>query len=390
MIRPGYILIFLLITALHYSCGRNVADPQFSVDMQQNSNTAGTKIVSHAERFTIERQDGYSKLTVIDPWQGAQGINHTYYLVSRGTEIPDGIDPAGIIFVPVQKIVCMSTTHLAMISALDEDESIVAVSGAEFIYDKELSGKAHNHEIYDVGYEAGLNSELVIRISPDLIMMYGIGSESAGHVNKIRELGFSIIFNADYLENDPLGKAEWIRLFGALYCKEAMADSIFNEISADYLSIKKIIKEKTYDRPKVMLGLPYKDTWFISPGNSYISKIIADAGGDYLWTDIESSFSMPYGIENVYLKAVTADYWLNTGIARSKGEISAVDPRLAGIQCFKRGNIFNNDKRINEKGGNDYWESGSLYPNLILRDIASILHPGILAPYDLYYYRKLN
>ncbi len=386
MTRRGCILIFLLIAAIYTGCKRNISGLQADQVVQKNAPLTGGKIILYAERLTLERENGYLKLTVVDPWQGAQDVNHSYYIVKRGSEIPEGIDSSGVIFAPVKKIICMSTTHLAMISALKEEESVVAVSGAEFIYNEELSEK----EIPDVGYEAGLNNELVIRISPEVIMMYGIGSESAGHVNKIRELGFNVIFNADYLENDPLGKAEWIKLFGALYCKEEMADSIFNRISADYLNIIDTIKLKAGNKPKVMLGLPYKDTWFISPGNSYISKIISDAGGEYLWADVESSFSMPFGIENVYQKAVTADFWLNTGVARSKDEISSVDPRLAELSCFKKGNLFNNDKRLNKKGGNDYWESGSLYPNIILRDIASILHPGILDHYDLHYYRKLK
>ena len=68
---------------------------------------------------------------------------------------------------------------------------------------------------------------MILSISPDLVMMYGIGSESLGYIGKIKELGIKVMFNADYLETDPLGKAEWIKLFGALYCKESMADSIF-------------------------------------------------------------------------------------------------------------------------------------------------------------------
>jgi iron complex transport system substrate-binding protein len=219
--------------------------------------------------------------------------------------------------------------------------------------------------------------------------MYGIGSESAGYVNKIKELGVKTIFNADYLETDPLGKAEWIKLFGALYCKEELADSIFRSLSEEYLLTKSYIEKNTANKPKVLLGLPYKDTWFISPGNSYISTIITDAGGDYLWKETESSYSMPYGIENVYLKALEAEYWLNTGSAYSKDDIISVDKRLADLECFKKANLYNNNNRVNENGGNDYWESGSLYPQLILRDIAAIIHPGLF-PDALYYYRKLD
>ena len=343
-----------------------------------------------AERITIQETDSCTIVTVINPWQGAKGINNISYLIRRGSKIPPGIDSAEVIFVPLEKIICMSTTHLAMISALNEENTISGVSGARFIYRKTLYDKVKNGQILDIGYEANLNKELIIKTSPDLIMMYGIGSESAGYINKIKELGVKTIFNADYLENDPLGKAEWIKLFGALYCKEEMADSIFRSLSEEYLQIKIFIDKNIDSRPGVILGLPFKDTWFISPGNSYISKIISDAGGNYLWKESESSVSMPFGIENVYLKALNADYWLNIGSVKSRDEIFSMDARLADLPCFKKGNLFNNNKRINNNGGNDYWESGSLYPQLILKDVASILHPGLFIMNELFYYRKLN
>ena len=58
------------------------------------------------------------------------------------------------------------------------------------------------------------------------------------------------------------------------------------------------------------------------------------------------------------MKAVSADYWLNAGSASSRGEIAAIDERLSQLECFKTGNIFNNNKRTGKEGGNDYWEGG--------------------------------
>jgi iron complex transport system substrate-binding protein len=344
---------------------------------------------SKAERFTLDRRNGYTVLKIINPWQGALNINMEYYLVKRGTELPAGLDSSAVLFVPVQKIICMSTTHVAMISALGEENTIKGMSGTGFIYDGNLVSKVNKGLIEDVGYEANLNKELILGIAPDLIMIYGIGSESAGYVGKLKELGVRVIFNADYLETDPLRKAEWIKLFGALYCKEDMADSIYKSEVEAYLNLKSFINEQASVRPKVLLGLPYKDTWYISPGNSFISKLISDAGGDYLWQNTESPVSMPYGIENVYLRAITADFWLNIGSINTKGEISMVDKRLEQLPCFEKGNLFNNNYRVTLSGGNDYWESGSLYPHLILKDIATILHPDLFNNDELFYYRKI-
>ncbi len=374
------ILIVLILTAL--GC-RTENKPGRQKALDQNNE------VIRAERFTLQKKNGLTEVRIINPWQGATGITQVYFLVNRGSELPAGIDSADVIFVPVRKIICMSTTHIAMISALHEEKSIVGVSGTNLIYSPRLIKDAESGLIADVGYEANLNKELILKLSPDLVMSYGIGSESTGYLGKIKELGIKIITNADYLEDDPLGRAEWIKLFGALYCKENLADSIFNAETGSYNNMALYIRQNIKFRPKVLLGLPFKDTWYISPGNSFISKLISDAGGDYLWSDIKSSMSIPYGIENVFLRGLNADYWLNIGTAKSKIEISAIDQRLEELPCFKNDNLFNNINRTTDSGGNDFWESGSLHPYLILKDLAAILHPELFSDHNLRYYRKI-
>jgi iron complex transport system substrate-binding protein len=346
--------------------------------------------VNHAERFKIDKQNGFTQISVINPWQGAKEIKQVYTLVKSGDPLPTGFDSASVIFTPVKKIICMSTTHVGMILALGEEGTISGVSGAGFLFSDKLVRNADEGRIKDVGYEINLNKELILKISPDLIMMYGIGSESAGYVGKIKELGIKVLFNADYLETDPLAKAEWIKLFGALYCKEHLADSIYSSVVQSYNGIKDYIAKNISYKPKVLLGLPYKDTWYISPGNSFVSKLISDAGGSYLWKDTESSVSMPYAIENVYLAALSAEFWLNIGDINSKDEIIMMDQRLGDLPCVKMSNLFNNNKRVTKTGGNDFWESGTLSPHVLLKDIASILHPDLFKSEELYYYRKIN
>jgi iron complex transport system substrate-binding protein len=375
-----FILIITLFTTS--ACGRR---DRKRADIFRK---AGNEI-ERAERFTLEKKDGWTEVKIINPWQGATDVSQIYYLVKRGSELPAGLDSGAVIFVPLKKIICMSTTHLGMISAIGEGKSIVGVSGTNFIYSPELNKNVERGFIVDVGYEANLNKELILKISPDLIMIYGIGSESAGYIGKIKELGTKIIINADYLETDPLSRVEWIKLFGALYCKESLADSIYKSEVAEYGKLKSYIDQNTTKKPKVLLGLPFKDTWYISPGNSFISKLISDAGGDYLWMNTKSSMSMPYGIESVYLQGLKADFWLNIGSVTSKNEISNVDQRLDDLPCFKNDDLFNNNKRVTVNGGNDFWESGSLYPHLLLKDIATILHPELFSEHELTFYRKI-
>jgi iron complex transport system substrate-binding protein len=346
--------------------------------------------VEYAKKFKIEKKEGYSILTIINPWQGAVDVNNNYWLVKRGDRIPAGIDTSSVIYVPVRRIICMSTTYLAMISALGEDSAVKGISGVDLIFNEDLREKVEMGEVADVGYEDNLNKELIIQIDPDLLMVYGVGSESSGYLNKIKELGYRTIFNADYLETDPLGKAEWIKVFGVLFCKEKEANNLFFSISNKYNKLKSFIREKILKHPAVLLGLPWKDTWFVSPGNSYMNTMISDAGGDYLWKDTRSELSMPYGIENVYLKAMEAAYWLNIGSVNNRGEITAIDTRLGDLPPFRNGKLFNNNNRVTIRGGNDYWESGAINPHIILKDIGAILHPELFPGYELFYYKKIN
>ena len=359
-------------------------------DLNSESRQNDTAVISFAKRLTIEKYDGYSLLQIKDPWQGAGNVYYTWYLVPQGNKPPAGLEESQIIPIPVKKIVCMSTTYLPMISALGEERSIIGISGSRYIYSSDFLNHYRNGEIHEVGYDENLNKELLLSISPDLVIAYGVGSESEGYVGKLRNLGIKIIYNADYLENDPLSKAEWIKFFGFLFGKDSLASEIFQSIAEEYLSLKEYISGKIDNRPSVMLGLPYRDSWYVSPGNSYIARIISDAGGRYIWSDLKSDLTLPYSFESVFVKAVKADFWLNTGNASSLEELVAIDPRFRKLKCFKDGNIYNNNRRVNREGGNDYWESGALNPQIILRDIASILHPELFSDHTLYYYQKLN
>ncbi len=378
-VYTSFFLIFIFLQGCH-----GVGQPESEIVDDADAKP------QYASLFSVDHTDSCTVISISNPWQGAENVRFNYYLVRQGMRLPGGLDSSDVIFTPVKRIICMSTTHLAMISALDEENTLVGISGKNYIYSAGIRRKVTADSIKDVGYNTNLNKEMILNLSPDLVIMYGVGSESAGYVSRIRELGIKIFFDAEYLENDPLARAEWIKVFGALYCREKMADSIFRYEVKAYNDLKLFVNKRIKKRPSVLLGLPFKDTWYISPGNSFMSKLIYDAGGNYLWADNRSKVAVPMGIENVYVKAMLADYWLNTGNATSLKEISIVDNRLEDLPCFRNDNIYNNDRRITGDGGNDYWESGIIHPHIILKDIASILHPGMFANYILVYYRRIK
>jgi iron complex transport system substrate-binding protein len=344
----------------------------------------------YAERFSVIKHEGYSELTLINPFQGAKNENYRWILLNRDTTIDERADSSSVIKVPVQKLVCMSTTWLSMLKSLGCKNLIKGISGRNLVFDSELRAMMDSGDIRDVGFEDNLNKELIVAISPDVILNYGIGGESSGYVSKIREMGYKVVFLGDYLEREPLARVEWIKVLGLLIGKEKQADSLFSIIERRYNEIRDSVKNFSTVRPSVLLGLPWKDTWYVSPGNSFVSKMIEDAGGNYIWRETVSDVSMPYGLENVYLKAMKADFWFNTGAAESLNDIISVDPRLGQLPPFISGRVYNNNSRISFSGANDYWESGTMNPHIILRDLASVLHPELFNCDSLYYYKRLK
>ncbi len=343
-----------------------------------------------ASRFRIDDCQGYKRLVITDPWQNSSGTELTYYLAPHNVQLPDTVPEAAVIRVPIQRIVCMSTTHTAMLRALDAADIIVGVSGTDLIYDSLILDAVSCGMIHDVGYEANLDKELVVSLNPDLLMAYGVGASSAEYLRKLEEMGVKVMYNADYLEEHPLARCEWIRIFGILTGKEARADSLFYAVTAAYLSLAEMVTDSVREHPDVLLGAPWEDVWYISPANSYTGRLISDAGGRYLFDDLSEPNSVPFSVEAVFRRATDADIWINPGTAASLSAIAVDDHRMTKLPVWVAGNIWNNRNRMTPSGGNDYWESAVVHPELLLKDIISILHPGLLPDHRQLYYRRLE
>jgi iron complex transport system substrate-binding protein len=130
--------------------------------------------------------------------------------------------------------------------------------------------------------------------------------------------------------------------------------------------------------------------WYVSPANSYIGRFIADAGGKYIYSDMTGPNSVPLSVESVFRRAAEAEIWINPGTAETLSQITAADPRMASLPLFSEGNIWNNRRRITDAGGNDYWESAVVRPDLLLSDLVSIIHPDLMPDYVQFYYMRLK
>ncbi|MDD2381578.1 MAG: ABC transporter substrate-binding protein [Mariniphaga sp.] len=346
----------------------------------------------YAQNFQIERNEDFTKLTVFNPWGKAKKISLEYYLVERNRSIPDTLAAQSIIRIPVKRVVCLSTTHIAFLDALEEIEAVRGVSGLRYISNSTLNDRLKREEVVDVGYGQQLNYELIVRLDPDLVMVYGVDSDVTGPVRKLEELGIPAIVIGEYLEESPLGKTEWIKFVGALFQKEKEAGVYFNRTEKEYNRLKSMVEANTRRNhvkvPQVMVGSPYRDSWWVPGGKSYLANLIADAGGDYLGKKNSSHESYIISFENALAWASEADYWINMGNLGSKKEIMASDQRFGKFRVYNQGKIYNNIGRMGIHGGNDFWESGTVNPQRILQDLILIFYPGLVEG-ELYYYKEI-
>ena len=348
-----------------------------------------TKKAVEEKGFTIIKADKYRKLTVIDPWQKSQDNKFDYYLIEKGQTVPEMLKDKTVFFTPLQRVVCLSTTHIGFLDALGSLHTVCGLSGTVYVSNDSIKNGISSNRIREVGNEQGLNFEAIVQLKPDVVFAYGVGSEINAQMNKLRDLGIPTVLVGEYLEQSPLAKASWIKFFGAFFNKEELAGTIFDQIKKNYESVKSSVTNVA-SRPLVLTGLPFKDTWWIAGGQSNLAVLIQDAGGKFLWRENLSKEAFPVSLEEVFLRADGADFWINCGTAANLGSLLSFDPRFSVLQVVKKSQVYNNNLRSTPGDGNDYWESGVVHPDLILSDLVRIFHPEVAGNGGFHYYRKLS
>jgi iron complex transport system substrate-binding protein len=374
--------IVLCFLSLTIGCSRNRSSP-----VEKHNETGHS--VKYAKGFELLRKNGFLNLRVNNPWQQADGVTYEYWLGTASDSAGKNIPPDKFIQIPVNKVVCLSTTFIGFIDFLHREQTIKGISGKKYVTCPALLDKIANGEIPDVGYDENINYEKLVQIQPDVVFLYGITGSVATTLAKLNEMGIKAVVVAEYLEETPLAKMEWIKYMAAFYDLSEEAQRMFDSVANRYNRLARLASDQP-DKPTVLLGLPWGGTWYISGGQSYIARLIHDAGGLYLWRDLQYTDSQPVALEKVYTQAYNADFWLNSGDAWTKKDILQIDERFSRLKAFREDAVFNNNNQVNSMGGNAYFEKGVVEPDIILADIISVLHPHLLPSYQKKYYRKLE
>ncbi len=343
--------------------------------------------IKYAEGFKV-RFDGKIKwVDVIYPYQGATSGYH-YLLVPKGDSIPVHDKNTQVISIPIENIVCTSTTHIPLLDIIDETDKLVGFPTTDYISSEKMRRRIDEGSVVDLGIDKGMNLEKLFLLQPALVMGYAMSGD-IGQLKKIQEMGVPVVINAEYLEKHPLGRAEWIKFMGLFFNKEKVADSVFQVIETEYNKTAALASESSV-KPTVMSGIVYGDAWFMPGGQNFAARLLKDAGCNYLWADDTSQGFLELSFESVYQKANEADLWIGVGSFLSLEEIKNSEQRYSNFKPFKVKQVFTYNARKGAKGGSEFLELGYARPDLILKDLVKISHPDLLPDYELYFHKKLE
>ena len=347
---------------------------------------------SYATGFDISGAEGTAStlITVRNPWQGAEGVEKRLFIAREGERAPEGFD-GQVIEGTAERVVCMSSTYVAMIDALDCTERVVGVSGIDYIYNTRVREAAAEGRVRDVGHDSDINFELLMTLRPDVVLLYGVSGENGTANSKLDELNIPYLYLGDYVEESPLAKAEWTVVMAEILGVRERGEEMFAGIAERYTSLRERVAQSATERPTVMFNTPYRDTWYMPSSRSYAVQIVEDAGGRYIYDGNHGTSSQPIDLEQAYVLTREADFWINVGQYASIEDLRRAYPRFSGAKAVRKGRVYSADRRKTEKGGSDFWESAVVNPDVVLSDLVAVLQPELNIVGDsLTYYKQLE
>ncbi len=353
---------------------------------------APSSVITQAQGFSIANNGDYKTIRVTGAFP-EQELPYTYIVMDsslsrkRKQEIRK-FSASAHIEVPIKTIVVTSTTHIPSLEMLGVENSLVGFPNQDYISSQKTRDRINAGAVKELGQNESINTEVTIDLNPDVVVSFGVEGENKAMAS-ITRAGIPVLYNGDWVEQNPLGKAEWIKFFGVLFGKEKAADSIFAQIEKDYLETKKLA-QGVQDNPTVMSGAMFKDVWYLPHGNSWPAKMIADAGGNYLWKGTEGTGSISLSIESVLEKAQTADFWVAPAQYSSYSKLEKDNPVYARFNAFQNKKAYTFATKKGETGGLLYYELAPNRPDLVLKDLVHFLHPELLPDYEPQFFTPLG
>ena len=343
--------------------------------------------VKYAKGFSIENYSNYSIVTVKNPWPKASKT-YKYILKKKNGIIPDSLKNNIAINIPIQSIVVTSTTHIPSLEMLNEEKTLIGFPNLAYVSSEKVRALIDAKKIKELGNNQSLNTEVLIDLQPDVIIGYGLDNNNPT-LDNLEKSGLKVLLNGDWNEQTPLGKAEWIKFFGALYDKQEQANEIFSKIEKDYLKTIEIAKKATA-KPTILAGDVFEGKWYLPSGTSWGSLILKEANSNYLWQETTGTGSLSLSFETVFEKAKEADFWITSGQFSTLKEMTDANPHYGQFKAFQNKNVYSFAAKKGKTGGILYYELAPNRPDIVLKDLVKILHPELLVGYEPFFFEKLK
>lgn len=260
------------------------------------------------------------------------------------------------------RVAVMSTTHLPFVEAIQRGGRVVAAAALGRVRGAYWKRRAEDGSLVEIMGAQGADGEVLIAQRVDAIFDYPFGRSNVRSTN-----GSARRFPVtEYMEEHPLGRAEWIRFFGTVLQAEVEADSLFEAIVRRYVA--KEHESVASARPRVFFGSAWQGTWHVPPGDSYMARLINDAGGDFMFSASKGPSNMALGLEAVVAAAADAGRF---GVILSHGgRVGALemtgDTRLADMPVIHAGGFYMDSER------SDIFGEALLEPDVLLGELNCI------------------
>lgn len=340
----------------------------------------------YAKNLRIDSIDDCVELvTLRNPWDTTKTFAR-YALVKRGAESPSHLPEGTIeILVPVERSVVYSGVHIALLDELGTGQSVNGICDAAYVNNADIRARIAGGNLTDCGASTQPVMERIISLRPDIVLLSPY--ENSDDSGTFARIGINVVQAADYMESNPLARAEWMRFYGRLYGCGHSADSLFAEVEKRYIGIRRTASNAT-TKPSVLFDRIYNGQWSVPTSGSATGHLIADAGGRNPFDSYTSGGSAQLTPEEVLHTAQDADIWL---IRHNEPRMTlhrlGSDNRLyTQIKAYKNGNVLgcNTLER-------PLFEDGSFHPDLVLEEMVRIFHPDMLSdPDTLRYYKQIG
>ncbi|WP_298147801.1 ABC transporter substrate-binding protein [Flavobacterium sp.] len=372
MLRLKIIVIYLFL-AIAFQCK----------EAPKSKTESGINKITEAKGFSLYHYSNFKILSVQDYFPGATQ-QFKYVLAKDRAQVPDSLRNLQFIQIPVTKIALSSTTHIPSLVLLGVESRLVAFPNTSYISSPNIRKRIDDGAVIDLGSNQEIDLEKLAVSKAELYVGYQI-DQSRNLNETLKSINIPILLNADWNEQTALGKAEYIKFFGALYGKDAEADKIYNQIKSKYLQLKeKVALEK--NKPTVMAGALLEDSWYAPQGNSWGAQFIKDAGASYIYANTTGTGSLKYDLEKVYRDCKAADYWIGPAQFEMRQQLLEADSRYGKFAAFQNKKIYSYSSKKGATGGVLFYELASNRPDLVLEDLVSIFHPHLLPNHKPYFF----